>query len=265
MTVERYADAHSGINTADESLRLWRIAENPMSFFDRLSNLWNGFWSLWISNKESANPEAVYEAAIDERIRKHRDLKKAVSGIVYLRNKITGELESKSKELSEISVQLPIAVESGDDDVALVLLQRKNELERAVEQLKLDLEKVTGQAEEAKQSLVAFQGEIDKLKRERDEMLAKKATAEARIQIQETLDGLSTDADIKALENVREGIHKLQAQADVGTEIKGESLDSKLKKIKEKAADVTARSQLEEMKKQMAARNAAAETMKKTI
>ena len=114
---------------------------------------------------------------------------------------------------------------------------------------------------------MSFQGEIDKLKRERDEMLAKKATAEARIQIQETLDGLSTDSDIKALEGVRENIHKTQAQADVGTEIKGDSLDARLKKIKEKTGDVTARSQLDELKRQMAARQGAAEGagVKKTM
>ena len=99
-------------------------------------------------------------------------------------------------------------------------------------------------------------------------MLAKKANAEARIQIQETLDGLSTDADIKALENVREHIEKMQAEADVGSEIKGESLDAKLAKIKGKTADVQARAQLAELKKQMAARKAAkagAENVKKTM
>lgn len=237
-----------------------------MGFFDRIGNLWNGFWGLWISGKESKNPEAVYEAAIDERIKKHRDLKKAVSGIVYLRNKISTELETKERELKEVNSQLPVAIESGDDDVALVLLTKKNELEKALEQLKVDSEKVTQQANDAKDSLVAFQGEIEKLKRERDEMLAKKATAEARIQIQETLDGLSTDADIKALENVREHIHKMQAEADIGTEMKADSLDARLAKVKSKAQDATAKSQLEELKKQMAARNAAAEgAVKKTM
>jgi phage shock protein A len=237
-----------------------------MGFFDRIGNLWNGFWGLWISGKESKNPEAVYEAAIDERIKKHRDLKKAVSGIVYLRNKISTELETKERELKEVNSQLPVAIESGDDDVALVLLTKKNELEKALEQLKVDSEKVTVQANDAKDSLVAFQGEIEKLKRERDEMLAKKATAEARIQIQETLDGLSTDADIKALENVREHIHKMQAEADIGTEMKADSLDARLAKVKSKAQDATAKSQLEELKKQMAARNAAAEgAVKKTM
>ena len=238
-----------------------------MGFFDRVANLWNGFWGLWISDREKANPAAVYEAAIDERIKKHRDLKKAVSGIVYLRNKLTDEKESKEKELIEINAQLPLALEQGDDEAALVLLTRKNELEKSLVDLRAELEKVSGQAEEAKQSLVAFQGEIEKLKRERDEMIARKATAEARIQIQESLEGLSTDADIKALDNVRDNIQKLQAEADTGAEIRGDSLDTRLKKIRERATDTTARSQLDELKKQMAAQKAAVEGagVKKTI
>jgi phage shock protein A len=150
--------------------------------------------------------------------------------------------------------------------VALILLQRKNELEKAIEGLQADKVKVEAQANDAKNALVQFKGEIDKLKRERDEMLAKKATADARIKIQESLEGLSTDADIKALEGVREHISQLQAQADVGSEIQGESLDARLKKIKEKTADSTARSQLDEMKRQMAAQKAAAEgAVKKTM
>jgi phage shock protein A len=123
---------------------------------------------------------------------------------------------------------------------------------------------VSTQAEDAKQGLVAFQGEIEELKREKNEMLAKKANAEARIQIQETLEGLSTDADIRALENVRESIHKTVAEAQVGAEIQDDSLDSKLEDIKKKAQGASARSQLEEMKKQMAAKKAAS-AVKKTI
>jgi len=228
-----------------------------MGFFDRLANVWKGFLSLWVSDIENRNPEAVYESAIDERIKKHRELKKAVSGIVYLRNKLSDELEQKEKELNEIQAQIPIAVEEGEDDVALVLIQKKDELTVAIAGLKVEVEKVAQQAEEAKQGLLAFQAEIEKLKGEKDEMLAKKATAEARIQIQETLDGLSMDADIKALDNVRESIHKMQAEADVGTELGEESLDDKLSKIKAKAANVQAKQQLDELKKQMAARKQA--------
>jgi phage shock protein A len=230
-----------------------------MGFFDRIWNLIKGVFGGAISSAEASNPEAVYEAAIEERLNKHRELKKAVSGIVYLRNKLEAELEGKRKDLLDVSAQLPVAIESGEDEVALVLLTKKNELEASIADLTAQLEKVSKQAEEAKESLVAFQGEIEKLRRERDEMIAKKATAEARIKIQETLDGMSTDADIRALDNVRENIHKLQAQADVGTEIKDDSLDAKLKAIKQKTGDVTAKAQLEELKKLHAAKQAAQE------
>ena len=240
-----------------------------MGFFDRLANIWRGFLSLWISDIENRNPEAVYESAIDERVRKHRDLKKAVSGIVYLRNKLSTELEQQERELKETLAQIPVAVESGEDEVALVLIQKKDELTKNIERLSAELSKVSDQAEEAKRGLISFQAEIEKLKREKDEMLAKKANAEARIQIQETLDGLSTDADIKALDGVRTHIQKLQAEADIGSEVQGDSLDAKLAKIREKAADSTARNQLDEMKKRMASRKAAVEGggggVKKTI
>ncbi len=227
-------------------------------FFERLGNVWRGFLSLWISDIETRNPEAVYEAAIDERVKKHRELKKAVSGIVYLRNKLSTELEEREREFKEVSAQIPVAIEDGEDEVAMILIQKKDELTAAIEQLNAELDKVREQAEESKSALITFQGEIEKLKREKEEMLAKKANAEARIQINDTLDGLSTDADIKALENVREHIGKLQSEADLGSEIRGDSLDEKLKKIKAKAANSTAKMQLEQMKKQMAAKKQAA-------
>ncbi|MFT5585349.1 MAG: phage shock protein A, partial [Cognaticolwellia sp.] len=207
-----------------------------MGLFDRIANVWKGFISLWVSEVEQKNPAAVYEAAIEERLNKHRELKKAVSGIVYLRNKLTSELEQAETQLGEVQLQIPVAVQEGEDDVALVLIQKKDELTSKIVQVSGELSKIKVQAEEAKSGLIAFQGEIEKLKREKNEVLAKKANAEARISIQETLDGMSTDADIKALENVREHVDKLQAEADVGAEIKGESLDDKLSKIKAKTA-----------------------------
>lgn len=236
-----------------------------MSFFDRLTNLWKGFLSLWISDYENKNPEAVYESAIEGRKKKYLELKKAVSGIVYLRNKLQEELKQKETELVEVKAQIPVAVAEGEDEAALVLIQRKDELESAITGLQAELEKVSGQAEEAKSGLVTFQGEIEKLKREKNEMLAKKATAEARISINESLEGLSADADIKALDNVRESIHKIQAEADVSTEVKGSSLDDKLKKIKAKTGNAAARAQLEELKRAQGASAAASEAVKKTI
>jgi phage shock protein A len=238
-----------------------------MGFFQRLANLWNGFLSLWIADAEARNPEAVFEAAINERIRKHKELKKAVSGIVYLRNKLQAELEDKEKQFRQVSADIPVAIEEGEDEVALVLIQKKDELTGAIEDLSVELEKVEAQAEDAKAGLLEFQSEIDKLRREKDSAIAAKNNATARIEIQEALSGLSTEADIQALSGVREHIEKLKAEADIGAELGEGSLDSKIKKIRERSGDVNARAQLDEMKRQMAARKAAAEGagVKKTM
>jgi len=231
-------------------------------FFDRLANLWTGFWSLWIGKQETKSPEVVYEAAINERVKQYGSLKKAVSNIIYLRNKISKELEAKRAEVKEIAAQVPVAVDEGEDDVALHLIEAKNTLEGEIEALEADLERTKGEAEEAKSSMQQFQSEIEKLKREKEQMLAKKENAEARIKIQDTLSGMSMDADIQALDNVREHIGKLQAEADTGAELGESGLDAKLKKIKQKAGSAAARQQLEALK---AARSQSAQASSKNI
>lgn len=230
-----------------------------MGFFQRLNNLWSGFIGLWVSNLETRNPEAVYEKAIQERVTRYQDLRKAVGDIVYLRNKVAEELEREEKALREVQAQLPIAVEEGEDEVAVALIEKKDTLTARIEELSAELDKVSAQAEDAKSGLVSFQKEIEKLRRERDQMLSAKASAEARIQVQETLSGLSTDADVRALETVRTSIDKLKAEADIGAELDGDGLDAKLAAIKKKARNASAQQQLDEMKKQMAARKQASE------
>ena len=218
-------------------------------FFSRIANLWGGFLSLFIGNIEKENPEAVYEAAIQARKKKYDELKKAVSGIIVLRNKLSKELEEKTAELNELDAQVRVAVEQDEDDVALVLLQRKEDAEKRIGSIEGELEQARQDAEAAKASIVTFQAEIEKLQREKAASLAKLETAEARIKIQETLDGMSLDADIQALDNVRDHVARKQAEADVNSELGEAEIGSKLKKIQAQAGTASARAKLEALKK----------------
>ena len=47
-----------------------------MGFFSRLFNVISGFFSSFIGKVEERNPELVYEAAIQERLKKQKELKK---------------------------------------------------------------------------------------------------------------------------------------------------------------------------------------------
>lgn len=226
-------------------------------FFSRLSNLWTGFLSLWVSDLEKEHPEIAYENSINSMIEKYTALKKATAAIIRRREDIEARLKKQSAELAQISGDLNTAVDSNQDDLAVVLIAKKNALEGEVNELNADLDQAKNDAEDAKRSLLAVQGEINKLKAEKDRMLAKMESAKARIKVQEQLDGLSVDAEVKALDNVRGHINNVVAEAKLGKELAEGSLDGKLAELRRQTGDVTARKQLEELKAKKAAAAAA--------
>jgi phage shock protein A len=230
-------------------------------FFNRLSNLWKGFVSLWISDLEKEHPEIAYENAINSMIEKYSQLKKATAAIIRRREEVSERLAVQSKELAQVSADLAVAIETNQDDLAVVLIQKKNTLEKEVGELKADLETAQKDADSAKASLMTVQGEIKKLKAEKDNMLAKMASAQARIRINDQLEGLSVDAEVKALDNVREHIKNTIAEANLGAELKSTDLDARLSSLRAQSGDVTAKQQLAELKAASAAKKASLKTM----
>ncbi len=230
-------------------------------FFKRLNNLFRGFLSLWISDVEKEHPEIAYENAINAMLEKFARLKRATAAIIRRRDEIQERFGSQSSELAQVSADLDVAVQTARDDLALILIQKKNILEKEVAELKVELETAARDADEAKAALIQVQAEIKKLKAEKDNMLAKMESAKARVRIQEQLDGLSVDAEVKALENVRGHIKNTIAQANLGKELADTSLDAKLRQLRSQTGEVTARNQLDDLKAKLAAKKAAQKTM----
>ncbi|MEI6666999.1 MAG: PspA/IM30 family protein [Acidobacteriota bacterium] len=228
-----------------------------MGVFSRLGNLWKGFLSIWISDIEKEHPAIAYENAINSMVEKYTRLKTATAGIIRRREDIDARQKSSSEQLAQVEAQLAAAVETNQDDLAVVLIQKKNELTKDLADLRVELETAQKDADSAKSSLLIVQSEIRKLKAERETMLAKLQSAQARIKIQGQLDGLSVDADVQALDNVREHIRTTIAEANLGREMSESSLDSRLAALQTQAGDVQARQQLAEMKTKRAAQAAA--------
>src|SRR5258706_4750866 len=217
-------------------------------FFGRLSNLWRGFLSIWISDVEKANPEIAYENGINSMIEKYSGLKRATASIIRRREELEQRHITQSKELTQVTQDLNVAVETNQDDLALVLIQKKNQLETEVAELEADMKVASKDADGAKASLLQIQTEIKKLKSEKDAMMAKLQSAQARIRIQQQLDGLSVDNEVKALDNVRDHIKTTIAQANLEKEIGESSLDQRLAQLRSQSGEVTARQQLDQLK-----------------
>jgi phage shock protein A len=217
-------------------------------FFSRMGNLWRGFLSLWVSDVERKNPEIAYENAINSMVEKYSGLKRATASIIRRREDLEARHAAQAKELAQTALDLNVAVETNQDDLALVLIQKKNQLERDVTELQGEMEAAIKDADNAKVSLMQVQTEIKKLRSEKDAMLARLQSAQARIRIQEQLEGLSVESEVKALENVREHIKTTVAQANLDKELAETSLEKRLAGLRQQSGEVAARQQLDQLK-----------------
>lgn len=220
-----------------------------MRFFGRVQNLVRGLLGQWLGRREQRNPGAVYEAAIQERLEQYAKLREAAAGVLYLRTKLAKELQVKSRELARLASQLDLAVDRDDDGVALALISRRDTLQADVERLAAELTELTSEAEGAKKNLIAFQSDIARLRDEKVRMTARLANAKARLRLQETLNGLSPDADIRALDELRDHINRLVAEVQLNRETGDPDLEHRLGTIREAEATAAARAQLDELKR----------------
>ena len=225
-----------------------------MGFWGRLGNLWRGFISLWISDVEKKHPEIAYENAINSMIEKYTQLKKATAAIIRRREDVESRLSVAVKELAQVEADLSTAVETNQQDLGIVLLQKQKALSAEVAELKAEAEAAVKDADSAKASLVQVQAEIKKLKAEKDSMLAKMHSAQVKVRIQEQLEGLSVDNEVKALDNVREHIKNTIAEANLGKELGESDLDARLKALRSQTGEVTAKSDWERLRAAAAAK-----------
>ncbi|HXH95522.1 MAG TPA: PspA/IM30 family protein [Thermoanaerobaculia bacterium] len=229
--------------------------------FSRLGNLWKGFLSLWIADIEQDHPEIAYENAINSMIAKYAKLKGATAAIIRRREDLDDRFKKANADLAQTTAELNTAVETNQDDLAVILIQKKNQLTADIAEMQTDLQTAHSDAESAKTSLLGVQSEIKKLQAERETMLAKMQSAQARIKIQEQLDGLSVDDEVRALDNVRTHIKNTIAEANLGKELSDSSLDSRLAGLRSQVGDVQAKQELAEMKARKAAQQQGQKTM----
>ena len=218
-------------------------------FIGRMFSLFGGKLRRWIKTREARDPEAVYESAIADRVRRYQQLKAAAAGVIYMRSKLERDLKRKTTELVEVAEQAVQAADMNEDQCALILLRRKHELEGETERLKEELTQLTTEAEDAKKNLVAFKDEIENLKVEKVRMMARLRNAQARVRIQQALESLSYDDDVRALEEVRESIQQVLAQAGVNRELHSAEVDEKLGEIRRRNAEAKAQAELDDIKR----------------
>jgi phage shock protein A len=223
-----------------------------LNIFSRLANIVRGFMSLFVTGMEQQHPEIAYENAINTMVEKYNKLKNATAGLIRLREDAADRLQKAQAQQRELSAMLEQAMTEGQDDLSVELIERKDTVDAEIASLQAEMESAEKDVETAKTALTEVKGEIGKLKAEKERMLAKMQSAQARVRIQDQLEGLSVDAELRALENVRTGIKDTISKAKLGDELRENDLDVRLKSLRTNSSKATARSKLEALKKERA-------------
>jgi phage shock protein A len=213
-----------------------------MGIFDRIRNGLRGRVEQTIEKLEQDNPDAVYSAAIETTKESVVDHREAVAAMLQRRNRLVERVEQMERESAGVLAALHEALDEGDDDTALVLQMRRGELDEQLETARAEVASLTEQVEAGKQAMISLKDGAKQLERERDRKLAQLAAVEATLAVQEANSGLSDVPAARALGSVRESIERLSSRAGLD--------DGATAKALGKAADLSARAQLEELKKQ---------------
>ena len=120
------------------------------AIMSRLWNLWTGFVALWVTDIEKEHPEIAYQNSIASMTEKYTKLKQASGRIIARRLEIEDRVETAKAELAKITAQLNAALATSQDDLALVLIQKKNALDEDLKALEADFVEADKDAEEAK-------------------------------------------------------------------------------------------------------------------
>ncbi len=220
-------------------------------FLARLGSLFNGMFRGWVSDKEHGNPGVVYEQAILERKRQYGELKQAVAGILYMRNKLDAEIEERRMEIARLHDDIRRSVRNGQDDLSLTFIAHKEDLFEELERSEKELQSVREEAAEAKDNLIKFREELEALVREKGRMMAKMANAQTRRRLKTALDSLSVDTEMAALENVREHIERISVEGQIDREVGETPVRVQMRSLRNEARLEAARAELSALKQKI--------------
>ncbi len=154
-----------------------------MAFFSRISRLFRGFFGLFVTGIESANPEALMEAARQEFRDKMANYNQALARMAGIAERLKTQVKMKSTRVTDLERSILANHRAGN-------MERAGSLARELQELKADLdtdanelkdanEIYTENMRQAKLAQREFEDKVRRLERQLSQVQVKEAQAEA--------------------------------------------------------------------------------------
>ena len=220
------------------------------------SRFWNFVKGLfWQGQKslEQANPEAVYEMAIQKMKKNYQEMQTAVGRLAAERNRLRDLVKNKTGLLADIDLDVNAALieaEAGNPEAAELgeeLIAEKEALEGEIASIKTELAASEQLVADYKGKLRRIEVGTKNLENKKDAMIAKLHSAKARKAFNDMVSGMSTSAEEAAVGDIDKYINGISAQADLTDEMSGATAEEKRRKLREKASTRKSASKFQQM------------------
>ena len=199
-----------------------------MGFFDRLSRLLRANLNDLVSKAE--DPVKVLDQAVVDMQAELVKLRQAVATALASQRRLKSQADQAEGQAGHWLERAEQALRAGEEDLARQALTRRRASLETHQALAPQLEAATGQAEALKQGLLKLEGKIGEAKTRKKMLKARVQAAQAQAQLQNSVEGFSTDSALSALsafERMEEKVEALEAVSAVNVELSVTNLESR--------------------------------------
>lgn len=220
-----------------------------MSFFEKISTWWRGMMATFTSNLTENNPEQMLMGVIEKRKSNLKVVKKQVGEILFQRNKVRDEVAELEEELAKKKKQLEGSILAGNDDIALTLIQQRDELAARLtkakaqyEMLQIKADKALSQKQKYELSIKDLEGKLEDVRRQ----VAIGGLTDATKSLEEYA---SSDADV--IKDIDEWIGREQALDSIEDELAEKDGTKMLEEFERNAEQMRQQQELAALKAQL--------------
>lgn len=188
-----------------------------MGIFQRLSTVIKSNVNDAISKAE--DPEKMLTQLLIDMSEQYSKAKTQVARAIADEKRLKKEYEIQLAKVEEWTKKAELAVNAGNDQLAMEALKRKNEYDSLAERYRTEWEQQRATTESLKASLRSLSDKIEEAKRKKNLLIAKARKAKAQTTINKTMAGLNDSSTFDTFNRIEQKVDSLEFEAEASSEL----------------------------------------------
>ncbi|HOJ50720.1 MAG TPA: PspA/IM30 family protein [Spirochaetota bacterium] len=204
-----------------------------MGLFQRMAQVLKANLNDLISKAE--DPKKMLEQIIIDMQEQLAEAKKEVAKAIADEKRLYAQVQEQKELAQKWEQRATLAVQKGDDNLAMEALKRKKEAESLASEYEAQWTKQKEVADKLKIGIQDLQNKIEEASRKKNLLVARQKRAEAQKTIQNTMSKLTDTSAFDSFARMEEKVKQIEAEAEAEEELNkslsGTNLDDKFKEL----------------------------------